>query len=82
MKIAPNICINGHNHNYKKIRDSHLLTSSIHIGKNVLIGSNVVILRGTTIGDNAVIAAGSIVKGNIPANTIYLNKRNEVMINY
>lgn len=81
-KIAPNVRINNHDHNYKQIGDSHLLTSPIHIGKNVQIGSNVVIIRGTTIGDNAVIAAGSIVKGNIPANTIYLNKRNEVMINY
>ncbi|UHA57884.1 hypothetical protein KDJ21_013390 [Metabacillus litoralis] len=45
------------------------------IGENVWIGSNVVILRDTHIGDNVVIAAGSVVKGNVPSNTIYLNKR-------
>ena len=34
-----------------------------------------VILRGTTIGDNAVIAAGSVVKGNVPANSVFIQKK-------
>jgi acetyltransferase-like isoleucine patch superfamily enzyme len=31
---------------------------------------NSVILKGTRIGDNAVIGAGSVVRGEIPANTL------------
>ncbi|MFV2047201.1 acyltransferase [Metabacillus sp. YM-086] len=74
-KIAPNVCINDHDHNYKKNTSDHLIRGEVTIGENVWIGSNVVILRDTHIGDNVVIAAGSVVKGNVPSNTIYLNKR-------
>ncbi|MFC0269951.1 acyltransferase [Metabacillus herbersteinensis] len=74
-KIAPNVCINDHDHNYKKITDDHLIRGVVNIGENVWIGSNVVILRDTFIGDNVVIAAGSVVKGNVPSNTLYLDKR-------
>lgn len=74
-KIAPNVCINDHDHNYRGTEEGHLLKGSVHIGDHVWIGAGAIILRGTHIGDNAVIAAGSIVKGHIPANTLYLNKR-------
>ena len=30
-----------------------------------------IILKDTTIGDNCIIAAGAVVKGNIPANTVW-----------
>lgn len=80
-KIAPNVCINDHDHNYKKNSGDHLVRGEVTIGENVWVGSNVVILRDTHIGDNCVIAAGSIVKGNIPANTLFLNKReNEYLL--
>ncbi|MDR6121897.1 acetyltransferase-like isoleucine patch superfamily enzyme [Bacillus sp. SLBN-46] len=74
-KIAPNVCINDHDHNYKKNTSDHLVRGEVTIGQNVWIGSNVVILRNTHIGDNVVIAAGSVVKGIVPPNTIFLNKR-------
>ncbi|MGQ4665882.1 acyltransferase [Metabacillus halosaccharovorans] len=74
-KIAPNVCINDHDHNYKKNTSDHLIRGEVTIGENVWIGSNVVILRDTHIGDNVVIAAGSVVKGSVPSNTIYINKR-------
>lgn len=77
-KIAPNVCINDHDHNYKGIGDSNLIKGEVIIGKNVWIGSNTVILRGTVIEDNAVIAAGSILKGYVPKNTVFLNKRENV----
>ncbi|MGS2779034.1 acyltransferase [Robertmurraya sp. GLU-23] len=79
-KIAPNVCINDHDHNYKNSSDSHLVTGTVCIGKNVWIGANVVILRNTTIGDNAVIAAGSVVKGTVPANSLFINKREKEVI--
>ncbi|OAS85136.1 acyltransferase [Metabacillus litoralis] len=74
-KIAPNVCINDHDHNFKYNSGDHLIRGNVVIGKNVWIGSNVVILMNTTIGDNAVIAAGSVVKGEVPPNTLFFNKR-------
>lgn len=74
-KIAPNVCINDHDHNYREAGGERLLVGNVTIGAHVWIGSNVVILRNTTIGDHAVIAAGSVVKGNVPAGTLYIDKR-------
>lgn len=81
-KIAPNVCINDHDHNYKGTTDEHLLIGEVLIGENVWIGSNVVILRDTVIGDNTVIAAGSVVKGKIPSNTLFVHKRENKVIEY
>lgn len=47
---------------------------TITIGENVWIGANVTILPGTQIGDSSIIGAGSIVKGIVPADSIYVNK--------
>ena len=69
-KIASNVCINDHDHNYKRTGDSHLLITPVEIGRNVWIGSNVVI------------AAGSVVKGHVPPHTVYFNKRDEAMLEY
>ncbi|MBO1512361.1 acyltransferase [Metabacillus bambusae] len=80
-KIAPNVCINDHDHNYKHTTDDHLIRGEVIIGENVWIGSNVVILRDTIIGDNAVIAAGSVVKGEVPSNTLFINKRENIIKN-
>ncbi|QNG58476.1 acyltransferase [Bacillus sp. PAMC26568] len=74
-KIAPNVCINDHDHNYKNSDNQHLLKGEVIIGENVWIGANVVILKDTWIGDNSVIAAGSVVKGVVPENTLFLNER-------
>ena len=48
------------------------------IGNNVTIQSYAMILGNIRIGDNSVIGAGSIVMHDIPENTIYFNKREEV----
>ncbi|USK31668.1 acyltransferase [Bacillus sp. F19] len=74
-KIAPNVCINDHDHNYKNSSNQHLIKGEVHIGKNVWIGANAVILKDTWIGDNSVIAAGSVVKGVVPENSLFLNER-------
>lgn len=76
--IGMNVVIIDHDHDYKNKSDS-LLCSDIKIGKNVWIGASCVILRGTIIGDNCVIAAGSLIKGNFPANSLVLNKRDTVI---
>ena len=41
-----------------------------------------IIILGKLAGDNAVIAAGSIVKGDVPANTVFVDKREKSLIQY
>ena len=77
-KIAPNVSINDHDHNYKGVEGGNLIKGEVIIGKNVWIGSNSVILRGTVIEDNAVVAAGSVVKGHVPKDSLFLNKRENI----
>lgn len=84
VELSPNVQIYDHDHDFRAeggIGEKKYKTSPIVIGNNVWIGANTVVLRGTTIGDNSVIAAGSIVKGNIPAKSVVIQKRNTSIIN-
>ena len=47
------------------------IPKEIIIGNNVWIGMNVIVLKGSVIEDNSILSAGSVVKGYVPANTIY-----------
>jgi acetyltransferase-like isoleucine patch superfamily enzyme len=76
-QIANNVVIVDHDHDYKNSLSS-FIKEEVVIGKNVWIGANCVILKGSKIGDNSVIAAGSVVKGEIPANTLFYQKREGV----
>ncbi len=49
------------------------------IKDNVTLQSYAMILGNITIGENAIIGAGSIVMHDIPPNTIYYNRREEIM---
>lgn len=73
-KIGNNVVIVDHDHNYKD-QNSEFLIGSIVIGNRVWIGANCTILQGAQIGDDCVIAAGSIVKGVVPAGSVYAQKR-------
>lgn len=78
VQFSPNVMIYDHDHDYSTkngIKDMCYKETPIIIGDNVWIGANTVILRGSKIGNNVVIAAGSIVKGDIPDNTIFIQKR-------
>lgn len=44
---------------------------NIEIGNNCFIGYEACILKGTTIGNNVIIGARSVVKGNVPSNTVW-----------
>ncbi len=81
-QFSPNVQIYDHDHDFRVeggLKEGKFKTTPIQIGNNVWIGANTVILRGSTIGDNAVIGTGSIVKGDVPANTVFVQKRvNEV----
>lgn len=85
VNIAPNVMIYDHDHDFRAdggLAADKYKTSPIEIGNNVWIGANTVILRGTKIGDNCVIAAGSVVKGVVPPNTIFVQKRNSEYISF
>lgn len=73
-KIGNNTVIVDHDHNYRN-QDSEYLVGSIFIGSRVWIGANCTILRGAHIGDGCVIAAGSIVKTDVPAGSMFCQKR-------
>ncbi|MCD8087823.1 MAG: acyltransferase [Oscillospiraceae bacterium] len=73
VKIANNVVIVDHDHDYKNNNRGYK-TGSVVIEDGVWIGANSVILRNTYIGANSVIAAGSVVKGIVPPKTIYGGK--------
>lgn len=81
-KIGPGVSINDNDHNFRGTEVGRMLTGEVIIGKNVWVGANSVILRNTEIGDNVVIGAGSIVKGKVPSNTVFLDKREKQLIKY
>jgi acetyltransferase-like isoleucine patch superfamily enzyme len=47
------------------------IDGDISIGNNVFIGAHCVILPGTKIHDDVVIASNSVIKGQIPSDSIY-----------
>ncbi len=73
-KLGNHLVIVDHDHNFKN-QDSEYLVGEVIIGNRVWIGANCTILKGAHIGDDCVIAAGSVVKGDVPAGTIYYQKR-------
>lgn len=83
-EFGPSVYLYDHDHDYKKglcanSDDESFKKAPIEIGKNCWIGANTIILRGTKIGDNCVIGAGCVVKGEVPAGTVYVQKRvNEI----
>lgn len=77
-QFSPNVLLYDHDHDFRTeggVKAGKYSTAPIVIGNNVWLGTNTVILRDTKIGDNAVIAAGSIVKGDVPAGTVFVQKR-------
>lgn len=77
--LGPGVIIYDHDHEYdgnKKVDSRNFKTGDVEIGENCWIGANTIILRGTKIGDNCVVGAGSVIKGNFPANSVVVQKRN------
>jgi acetyltransferase-like isoleucine patch superfamily enzyme len=52
----------------------------ITIGDNVFIGMNSIILPNTTIGNNCVIGAGSVLRGNIPDDSVVMGNPARVVM--
>ena len=79
--IGPNTVIIDHDHFFggNGVNKKKFISNDIIIGDNVWIGANCVILKGVKIGNNSVVAAGSIVTKDIPNNSIFIQKRNELI---
>jgi acetyltransferase-like isoleucine patch superfamily enzyme len=78
VQFGPNVLVYDQDHDLKVsggLAAEQYKTKPIYIGNGVWIGANTIILRGTVIGDNTVIGAGSVVKGDIPANSLVVQKR-------
>lgn len=76
-KFGNNLVIVDHDHNYKGGQDEYLI-GEVTIGNRVWVGANCTILRGAKIGDDCVIAAGSVVKGEVPAGTLFYQERKNI----
>lgn len=78
VEFGPGVLVYDQDHDFRAeggIKAKKFKTSPVTIGNNVWIGANTIILRGTHIGDNAVVGAGCVVKGQIPANSMLIQKR-------
>ncbi|MDI9460893.1 MAG: acyltransferase [Saccharofermentanales bacterium] len=53
----------------------------IHIGENSFIGTKSIIMPGTKIGKNVIVGAGSVVRGEIPDNSIVIGNPAQVVAN-
>jgi len=74
--LAPGCVLSGSDHNYSNKetpikRQGHKKDSGIVIEDDVWIGANSAIISPSHIHKGAVIAAGSVVKGDIPAYTVW-----------
>lgn len=81
VEFGPNVLIYDHDHDFMVeggIKKKKFTTQPVFIGENTWVGANTIILKGTRIGKNCVIGAGSIIKGNIPDNTLVIQKRNSI----
>ena len=79
VQIGPDVKIYDHDHDFRVpggIRAEKFRTAPVKIGDNSWIGCNVVILMGTTLGENCIVGAGSVLKGQYPANSVIVQKRN------
>lgn len=78
VTLSPNVQIYDHDHDYAcegGVAAGKFLCTPVEIGSNVWIGANCVILRGSKIGDNCVIGANTVIKGEIPANSVVYQQR-------
>ena len=82
VMIAPHVSMYDHDHVIHTdgiMREEGYTHGEIVIDDNVWLGDNVTILKGVHIGEGAVIAAGSLVTKDVPANSIFYNKRENVI---
>lgn len=83
VEFGPGVIVYDHDHDFRAeggIKAKKYRNAPVIIGENSWIGANTVILKGTTIGNNCVIGAGCVVKGDVPDNTVLIQKRENTFI--
>jgi len=82
--FGENISIYDHDHKFSDLSktkaEQGFDLGKVYIGSNVWIGTGAIILKNVNIGDNSVISAGAIVTKDVPANTVYIQKRESVFL--
>lgn len=78
-KFGNNLVIVDHDHDFKETGEE-FPGEEITIGNHVWVGAGCVILKGVKIGDHAVIGAGSVVRRDVPAGSVYYDKREAVFL--
>lgn len=75
-EFGPSVYVYDHDHDYRAgLKENKFLSAPVEIGKNCWIGANTVVLRGTKLGDNCVVGAGCVIKGEYPAGSVIVQKR-------
>lgn len=74
-RIAPGCIIVDHDHDFRGDMEHDFVKAPISIGEHTWVCSNCTIVKGTRIGSHCVIGAGSVVSGDVPDGTIYVQKR-------
>ena len=75
-EFGPSVYVYDHDHDYRAgLKENKFLSAPVMIGKNCWIGANTVILRGTKLGDGCVVGAGCVIKGEYPAGSVIVQKR-------
>ncbi|MCB9413599.1 MAG: acyltransferase [Actinobacteria bacterium] len=63
------------------IKDQGLVKSAVRIGPDCWLGTKVTVLRGTTIGNGCILAANSVVRGEVPPESIVAGVPGKVVKN-
>ncbi|WP_374329183.1 DapH/DapD/GlmU-related protein [Soonwooa sp.] len=82
--IGESVKLYDHNHEYTsspnfKVEHQKFTTAPVKIGKNCWLGSNVIVIKGVTIGDNTIIGAGCVIHKDVPANSVIINKQEQIV---
>lgn len=67
--ICPNVRLIAHDASTKKYL-GYTKIGKIDIKESCFIGDSAIVLPGVTIGPNSIVGAGSVVKHNVPANSV------------
>jgi len=80
--LGEGLKIFDHNHQYSKnpfsVSKTKFNTAKVKMGNHVWTGANCIILKGVTIGDNVILGAGCVVHKDVPANSVLVNKQEQI----
>lgn len=85
VEFGPNVLVYDHDHDFRcegGLKAGYFQCAPVLIGENSWIGAGTIILKGSTIGKNCIIGAGSVVHGNVPDNTVLIQKREDTLTTF